>query len=83
VDHPRGERPRLDELEVDLLAARREVRRAGAEHDRADEQPELVDEAELDRLGGEAGAADRDLALAGLLSQPADLVGEAAPDEPR
>ena len=48
VDDARAKRPCLDELQLDSLVQGREVRRAAAEDDRADEEPVLVDEPALD-----------------------------------
>jgi hypothetical protein len=55
VDHARGERPGLAQLQRDVLGDRREKRRAAADHDRIAEYAQLVDEAELDRRRGESG----------------------------
>ena len=77
VDDARAERPRLGQLEVDPLLQRREEPRAAAEHDRADEEPVLVDQAQLGEGRGQAGAADRQV-LARLLLQLGDLLGDAA-----
>ena len=75
------ERPCLDELQVDPLVQSREVGRAPAEHDRTDEEPILIDEAQLHEGGGQAGAADGQL-LSRLFLQLGDLFGNAFPDQP-
>jgi hypothetical protein len=48
-----GEGLRLDEFEVESLRQRREERGAASQHDRADEQPALIDEVFLGKGGGE------------------------------
>src|SRR5438067_9230448 len=58
VDHPRTERPGLDQLQRDVRGNRREERRAATDDDRMAEHAQLIDQAELDRGRGEAGAAD-------------------------
>src|SRR5919206_2217786 len=50
VDHPRAERPGLDQVQRDVFADRRQERRAATDNDRIAEHAQLVDEAELDRL---------------------------------
>ncbi len=44
-----------------VLGNRRQVRRPAADDDRVPEHAQLVDEAELDGRGGQAGAADGDV----------------------
>src|SRR4051812_50036293 len=61
VDHPRAERPGLDQLERDVVGDGWQERRAATDDERVAEHAQLVDEAELDRLGGQAGPADRDV----------------------
>src|SRR5207249_1669105 len=77
----RAKGPCLDELEVDPLVQGGEVRRASAQDDRTDEEPVLIDEAQLDEGGGQPGAADGQV-LARLLPQLGDLFGNAVPDQP-
>src|SRR5271154_2353695 len=73
--NPGAERSALDQFQRDLLAQRREVRRAAAHQDRADEQPVFIDEVKLDHAGGQARAADGGYALAWLLLELVDLAG--------
>src|SRR5215204_2494521 len=75
VDHARAERPGLDEVERNVLGDRRQERRAAADEDRVAKDAQLVNEAELDRCRGEAGAADLDV-LVGRLERRGDLFGE-------
>src|SRR5947209_5996746 len=49
VDHPRAERPGLDQLQLDVRGNRREERRAATDDDRMAEYAQLIDQAELDR----------------------------------
>src|SRR3990170_3922792 len=58
VDHARAERPGLDQVQQDVFGDRRQERRAATDYDRIAEHAQLVDEAELDRRRGQAGAAD-------------------------
>jgi hypothetical protein len=58
VDHARAERPGLDQVERNVLSDRQQERRAAADEDRVAEDVQLVDEGELDRSRGQAGAAD-------------------------
>src|SRR5665648_622465 len=81
VNDARAKRLCLDQLQVDLLVQGREVRRAPAQYDRTDEEPVLVDEAQLDEGGGQASAADGQL-LSWLFLQLGDLFGNAVPDQP-
>src|SRR2546430_17262512 len=74
VEDPRAERARLGQLEIDPLLKRGEVARAGAEHDRADEQPVLVDQAVPHQGRGQARAADGEIPSR-LLLQLGDLRG--------
>ena len=43
VDHPRAERPGLDQLQRDVLGDRREERRAATDDDRMAEHAQLID----------------------------------------
>src|ERR687892_398533 len=52
VNDARSEHLCLDELEVDRIGQGGKVRRAAAQDDRADEEPVLIDEAQLDERGG-------------------------------
>src|SRR4051812_35350640 len=61
VDHAGTERPGLDQVERDVVGDRRQERRAAGDDDRTAEHAQLVDEAELDGPGGQAGATDRDI----------------------
>src|ERR671910_1182303 len=81
VDHPRAERPGLDQVERDVFGDRRQERRAATDDDRIAEHAQLVDEAELERCRGQAGAADRDV-LVGRVECRGDLVGERRLGEP-
>ena len=58
VDHPCAERPGLDQVQRDLFRDRRQEGGATADHDRMAEHAQLVDEVELDRSLGQAGATD-------------------------
>src|SRR5215211_3828966 len=75
VDHARAERSGLDQVQRDVLGDRRQEWRAATDHDRMAEHAQLVDEAELDRCRGEAGAADLDV-LVGRGECRGDLFGE-------
>src|SRR5687767_6321793 len=81
VDHAGAERPGLDQLERDVFSDRRQERRAATDDDRIAEQAQLVDEAELERLRGEAGAADRDV-LVGRVERRSGLLGHRRLGEP-
>src|SRR3954467_13456278 len=73
VDHARAEGPGLDQVQRDVFGDRRQERRATTYDDRIAEHAQLVDQAELDRLRGQAGAADRDgRAGGGCQAAPAD-----------
>src|SRR5712691_2330382 len=82
VDDARAERPCLEQLEVDLLRKGREVSGAAAQHDRADEQPVLVDEVQLDQRGGEARAAGGHHVLPRPFLEPGDLAGNIVRGQP-
>src|SRR5687767_706009 len=75
VDHARAERPGLDEVERDVFGDRRQERRAATDDDRIAEHVQLIDEAELDRRRGQAGAADRDV-LVGRVERRSGLFGQ-------
>src|SRR5438477_7303873 len=75
VDHARAERPGLDQVQPNVFGDRRQERRAATDDDRIAEHAQLVDEAELDRRRGEAGAADLDV-LVGRVERRGDLFGE-------
>src|SRR5919106_2107240 len=81
VDHARAERLGLDQLQRDVFADRRQKRRAAPDDDRIAEQAQLVDEAELDRRRGQAGAADRDV-LVGRVERRSGLLGHRRLGEP-
>ncbi len=73
------------ELKVRFSTSSRSTRRprwgkrsATADQHRVDPGPVLVDQIQRGRLGGESRAADRDVALSWLRSQPLDFLGEAA-----
>src|SRR6266516_720914 len=70
VDDPRAEGASLDEFEIDPALALGKERNATANQHRVDHGPVLVDQAQGGRLGGERRAADRDVALPRLGSQP-------------
>src|SRR6476469_9946746 len=76
-DDPRAEGAGLDELEIHPSLSPREERDAPANEHRMDPDPVLVDQVQGGRLGGERRATDPDVALAGLGSQPLDLLREA------
>ena len=61
IHDPGAERSGLEQVQRDLPVQRREVRRAAAHHDRADEQPVFIDEVELDQAGGQAARRRRRL----------------------
>src|SRR5215204_6324537 len=75
VDHPRAERPGLDQVQPNVFGDRRQERRAATDDDRIAEHAQLVDEAELDSRRGQAGAADRDV-LVGRDERRGDLLGQ-------
>ena len=58
IDHTRAECPGLDQVQREVFGDRRQERRAAADDDRIAEHAQLVDQAELDRRGEQAGAAD-------------------------
>jgi predicted kinase len=74
-EDPRAERLGLDQVERDLFGDRREKRRAATDDDRVAEHAQLVDQAELNRLRGQPGAADRDI-LVGRVERRSDLLGQ-------
>src|SRR5205823_7503421 len=78
VDDSRAESAGLDEFEIHPALALGKERNATANQHRVDHGPVLVDQAQGSRLGGERRAADRDLALPRLGSQPLDLLRQAA-----
>src|SRR6266704_3908583 len=78
VDNSRAEGAGLDEFEVHPALALGEERNATADQHRVDPGPVLVDQTQRGRLGGESRAADRDVALLRLGSQPLDLLRHAA-----
>ena len=75
VDHARAERLGLDQVQRDVVGDRWQERRAATDDDRVAEHAQLVDEAELDRLSGQAGAADRDV-LVSRVERRGDLLGQ-------
>src|ERR671930_752169 len=75
VDHARAERPGLDQLQRDVVGDGWQERRGATDHDRIAEHAQLVDEAELDRLRGQAGASDLDV-LVGRVEGRGDLLGQ-------
>src|SRR5213595_927975 len=81
VDHARAERPGLDQVQRDVFGDRRQERRAATDDDRITEHAQLVDEAELDRRRGQAGAADRDV-LVGRVERRSGLLGHRRLSEP-
>src|SRR5437016_4901713 len=81
VDHARAERPGLDQVQRNVLGDRRQERRAATDDDRIAEYAQLVDEAELDRCRGEAGAADRDV-LVSRVERRSGLLGHRRLGEP-
>jgi hypothetical protein len=81
IDHARAERPGLDQVQRDVFGDRRQERRAATEDDRIAEHAQLVDEAELDRCRGQAGAADRDV-LVGRVERRSGLLGDRRLGEP-
>src|SRR6201986_1867805 len=83
VDDSRAEGAGLDEFEIHPALALGKERNATAHQPRVDPGPVLVDQAQRGRLGGESRAADRDVALRRLGSQPLDLLPPAAGGQPR
>src|SRR5206468_12777308 len=81
VDHARAERPGLDQVQRDVLGDRRQERRTATDDDRMAEYAQLIDEAELDRRRGEAGAADLDV-LVRRGERGGDLLGHRCLGEP-
>src|SRR5918996_2073775 len=81
VDHARAERSGLDQVQRDVFGDRRQERRAATDDDRIAEQAQLVDEAELDRRCGQAGAADRDVPV-GRVERCSGLLGHRRLGEP-
>src|SRR3954469_17618935 len=75
VDHARAERPGLDQVQRNVFGDRRQERRAAPDKHRVAEDAQLVDEPELDRSRGQAGAADLDV-LIGRTERRGDLFGE-------
>src|ERR671914_2238275 len=75
VDHARAERPGFDQIKRDVFCDRRQERRAATDHNGIAEHAQFVDEAELDRRRGQAGAADLDV-LVGRVERRGDLFGE-------
>src|SRR3712207_7447268 len=73
ADHARVERPGLDQVQRDVFGDRRQERRAATDDDRIAEHAHLVDEVELDRRRGQAGAADLDT-LAGRVERRVDFL---------
>src|SRR5215218_966430 len=82
VDHARAERPGLDQVQRDVVGDGWQERRAATDDDRIAEQAQLVDEAELERLRGQAGAADRDVLVSRVERRPG-LLGHRRLGEPR
>lgn len=68
----------LDEFELDVALTLGKEWNAAANQHRADHNPVLVDQAQRGRLGGEGRAADRDVVLPRLGSQPLDLLSQTA-----
>src|SRR2546426_6527066 len=81
VDHARAERLGLDQVEPKVFGDRRQEGRAATDDDRIAEHAQLVDEAELDRCRGQAGAADRDV-LVGRVERRSGLLGHRRLGEP-
>src|SRR5215204_5970072 len=81
VDHARAERPGLDQVQRDVFSERRQERRAATDDDRIAEHAQLVDEAELDRRRGQAGAADPDV-LVGRVERRSGLLDHRRLGEP-
>src|SRR2546421_636597 len=81
VDHARAECPGLHQGQRDVLSDRRQEGRAATDDDRIAEHAQLVDEAELDRRRGQAGAADRDV-LVGRVERRSGLLGHRRLGEP-
>jgi hypothetical protein len=75
VDHARAERPGLDQVQRDVVGDGWQERRAATDDDRVAEHGQLVDEAELDRLRGQTGAADLDV-LIGRVERRGDLLAQ-------
>src|SRR2546421_7679494 len=75
VDHARAERPGLDQVQRDVVGDGWQERRAATDDDRVAEHAQLVDEAELDRLRGQASATDLDV-LVSRVERRGDLLGQ-------
>ena len=78
VGNSRAECAGLDQFEIHPAPALGKERNATANQHRVDPGPVLVDQTQRGRLGGESRAADRDVALPRLGSQPLDLLRQAA-----
>src|SRR5215470_1095034 len=78
VDDSRAEGAGPGEFEIHPAPALGKERNATANQHRVDPGPVLVDQTQRGRLGGESRAADRDVALRRLGSQPFDLLRQAA-----
>src|SRR5918997_7086583 len=81
VDHARAERPGLDQVQRDVVADGWQERRAATDDEGIAKHAQLVDEAELERLRGQAGAADRDV-LVSRVERRGDLFGHRRLGEP-
>jgi hypothetical protein len=75
-------RSAIEVLEPAGHPVRRQERRAATDDDRVAEHAQLVDEAELDRRRGQAGAADRDV-LVSRVERRGGLLGHRRLGEPR
>ena len=82
VDDARAERPGLDQLQPNLSGDRGQKGRAAADEDRIAEHAQLVDEAQLDRCGGKAGAADPDVQAGRSERRGGDLLRDRRLGEP-
>src|SRR5215207_1479058 len=80
-DHARAEGSGFDQVQRDVFGDRRQERRAATDEDRIAEHAQLVDEAELDRRCGQAGAADPHV-LVGRVERRSGLLGHRRLGEP-
>jgi hypothetical protein len=81
VDDTRAEGAGLHEFEIHPARTLGKEPKTTANQHRLDPGPILVDETQRSRLGGECGAADRDVAVPRIASQPLDLLRQAARDQ--
>lgn len=81
--HAARKRPLLEQIELQRLTEPVEERTTGAEHDRVREEQQLVEQVRAQQRGGERGAADADIAVAGPPELGEPLDGIRAADDGR